>query len=473
MAISFSPPAKRRFGKQLSTYICALVAGGSLSAAALGAGEVPGILFSGGASAPEKPPVEIDADLPRGAEIRFVSRPSTSFSACAANRPVCVHGPTTASVSAALEMLEAAWTGWVHVLNLPQPQSDHALGAGPELDWYLVEDPPTGFYLDSARALSDRGIGFCTSSPTQLDLHYATRCLAQAASYGMDAAETPALHEAYGAYAASLLAGPSASTREHIDAVQATPHVNPLGREHNEHSAAGALWLAYLDQAVARSAPGVLPTALFQLSHAFSVTNSTRWNNEPDSFDVLRRAFNEDPQRFAEFLSQFAIARAFLGDRDDGTHPPGLAWLEASGRVHFDWHLSYSTLPRNVASPRPLEPLGSSYVWLELDDVPLGARLAFRAQWEEPARFKWLVVSVDRDGREMKRWDVPYLEKGTQLEKTLMGFEGAAGLIFIAMNLDGVDVLHPYDPDFEPWEPHGYTLYITQLNTPSSQPSAP
>lgn len=442
-----------------------------LSATVRGEREIPGLLFGGATSTPEKPPVEVDAAIPRGAEKHFVSRPLAGTATCSAKRPVCVHASSQETSDSAVRHLEDAWTRWVHVLGLLGPESDGTLGGGPELDWYLLDDRDPGFYLDTARALSDRGVGFCVSGPTQVTLHGAAECIALATSHRMDAAETPALHQAFAEYGGWLLAGPTHASYAAIDFAQANPHLNLLGREREAHGAAGAMWFAYLEQAVAHAAPGVLSSALFQLSHAFAQTNTLRWNNEPDSFDVLRRAFNEEPQRFSDFLIQFATARAFLGNRDDGAHAPGLGWLGANGRVHFDWSISYSSLPRNLASPRPLEPMGSSYVWLELDSVPLGARLAFRAQWEEPARFKWLVIAVDHEGREMKRWDVAYLEKGILIEKTLLGFEGAAGLIFVAMNLDGVDVLHPYDPDYAPWERHGYTLYITQLNSHSTQPS--
>jgi hypothetical protein len=33
----------------------------------------------------------------------------------------------------------------------------------------------------------------------------------------------------------------------------------------------------------------------------------------------------------------------------------------------------------------------------------------------------------------------------------------------VGTNLGGVDLAHPFDPDFEPFEPHGFTVYLAEL----------
>ncbi len=426
--------------------------------------EVPGLLFGGGMAERQDKPVELDPALPRGTEIRFFQRPEAESSACSWRRPVCVHGSEGVGLQRPLELMVSAYERLISVLQLPAPLADGTLGGGPELDWYLDdEQTELRVFPDPARLTRDQSSAFCSSAPSQISAQSAARCVAEALSYALDAAETPALREGYGGFASWLIGASEADDFEFVDQAQQQPEVALMRRDHSKLDAAAALWFAYVEEALGSAQAGVVPTALLSLSRGSTEAGSWDWNNEPDSFDVLRRAFDEDAQRYADFMVQFAASRAFLGDRDDGTHAPGLAWLGDAGRVRFDWSLRYSSLPRNVASPRPLEPMGASYVWLELDGVPLGARLAFRAQWEEPVRFKWLVIAVDHEGREMTRWDVPYLERGTKVEKTLMNFEAAAGLMFIAMNLGGVDLLHPFDPDYEPWEKHGYTLYITEL----------
>lgn len=432
------------------------------SSTALGDRVVPGLLFGGGLADPIEKPIEVDEALPRGPEIRFFDRPIAALSVCALASPVCVHSSTARDLSGVLQTLASAYTRVVHVLDLPPPASDGALGGGPELDWYLTPDVPAlEIRMDSASLSHDTSSAFCASSESDVDLTTATRCVAGALSARLDAAETPALRQAYANHISWLVS--DSDRLDAVDLVQREPHRALLHRDRSNRSAGAALWLSFVERSLGVAAPGVLPTALFSLSRGTTEPGSVDWHNEPDSLDVIRRAFKEDRQRYADFFGQFAASRAFIGDRNDGAHLPGLSWLGHAGRVRFDWQLRYSSLPRNLASPRALEPMAASYVWLELDSVPLGAQLAFRANWEGPVRFKWLVIAVDAEGREMSRWDIPFLERGTQVEKTLLNFEAAAGLIFVAMNLGGVDLLHPFDPDYEPWERHGYTLYITEL----------
>jgi hypothetical protein len=75
-----------------------------------------------------------------------------------------------------------------------------------------------------------------------------------------------------------------------------------------------------------------------------------------------------------------------------------------------------------------------------------------------------VIVAVDEQGREMNRRSLPYVENATSAETTLMNFEGSTGLVLIGINLGSVDVSHPFDPDQEPWEPHAYSVYLTQLS---------
>ena len=52
-------------------------------------------------------------------------------------------------------------------------------------------------------------------------------------------------------------------------------------------------------------------------------------------------------------MVDFAVARAFVGARDDGQHLPGLSWSSGFGRVRFDWVVPFSSLPRRVAIKPP------------------------------------------------------------------------------------------------------------------------
>lgn len=438
-----------------------------VGSAAFAQREVPGPLFGGDQRADQVKVIETDPFLPRGAAIVFDTRPVPAMSACSVRRPVCVHAQSVASLAEPLKQLESAFDAVVWSLEVPEPQADGALGGGPELDYYLQvsgeQETTPRVLVDSAELTVDRASGFCVSGGAQINAHSAAKCVGEASALGLDAAEAPALRKGYATYLSWLTFGADEASAPEVEAAQNSPHLNITKRDPVGVGGASAAWFAFVDQTLTISSRGKLATALFRVSRGITPRGSYEWHNEPDTFDVVRRAFDNDAQRIADFMIQFGVARAFMGNRDDGKHVPGLAWLGDRGRVSFDWSIKYSSLPRFVASSEALEPMGSSYVWLSLDGVPLGARIAFRAEWEAPVRFKWQVVSVDKEGREMNRWDVAYLERETQVEKLLMNFEGAAGLIFVAMNLGGVDLLHPYDPDYEPWEKHGYTLYLTEM----------
>jgi hypothetical protein len=131
--------------------------------------------------------------------------------------------------------------------------------------------------------------------------------------------------------------------------------------------------------------------------------------------------------------------------------------------VRFDWVVRYSELPRRVLATRPIEPTGSVYLLLELDDVALGATLGFQAEWEAPVAFVWSLVQVDAQGREMSRLLVPFNERATSTEQRLQNFESAAYVLVIGTNMGGVDRDHPFDPDVFPYEPHLTTVYLARL----------
>ena len=120
-------------------------------------------------------------------------------------------------------------------------------------------------------------------------------------------------------------------------------------------------------------------------------------------------------------------------------------------------------MPVTLASSRALEALGSVYLWLELDADNEGDRLGFEAAWESPVSFQWTLIKVGADGRDLGRLELPYEERETAVRDQLLGFDEARGVLIVGTNLGGVDLAHPFDPDYQPWEPHALTVYLTEL----------
>jgi hypothetical protein len=429
----------------------------------------PGLLWGGGVSAAQQQ-VFIDPSLPTGAAVQSQPRPRhLPRQVCSWRQPVCIHHPTQLpeDLSAAyLLALEDAYARLVGALGLPAPLSDPGLGPSAGLDLYLLPDGPSELSVvpDPRMRLDDRTSAHCRVRPSREQHRWqATSCVAEALLLGLDAGETPQLRRSIAAYLSQTVEGTSNADLDSIDTLQNNPQLGIAGRELSSESAGAALFMHYLDRRLAAGRRGSLPVALVQLSRGESAAGQPAWNNEPDAFDVLRQAFHGSSESFDTFMLSFAVQRAFLGSRDNGHTAPELLWLGDAGRVRFDWVLKASSLPRRVAPLRPIEPLGASYIWLDLDRITLGASLGFRANWEAPVSFRWTLATVDADGNLLKRYDLPYVQNATSAERSIEDYAGASAVLIVGTNLGGVDLAHPFDPDFEPFEPHGFTVYLAEL----------
>ncbi|HEU4582557.1 MAG TPA: hypothetical protein VFS67_30075 [Polyangiaceae bacterium] len=427
----------------------------------------PSILLGGGEPT-AKVAAPIDPRLPTGSRIESRPRPTgLTLSACGLRQPVCAHADARSAplLPAYVAALEEAYAQIVGALGLPRPLPD---AAGPDsgLDLYLQAPERDELEVASERRSldSDRSSAFCRARPRASEARrQASLCVAEALLLGLDAAETPYLRRAIAASLWQALGNASDADLLAIDRYQANPQLSTVGRELSPESAGAALFVHYLDQRLRAGRRGILPAALVQMSRRDAPSTGLEWNNEPDSLDVLRRAFVGSKQSFDDFLLGFAVWRAFLGSRDDGSNAPELLWLGDAGRVRFEWAIKASSLPRRVAPLRPIEPLGSTYLWLEMDRAWLGKSLAFHAEWEEPAAFRWTLVAIDGNGKPLKRYDLPFVQRGTSAERTIVDYQDASAFLIVGISVGGVDLAHPIDPDHEPLEPHGFTVYLTEI----------
>ncbi len=431
----------------------------------------PSMLLGAGPTV-TRSPVETDPWLPSGAR-QGSHRPrpvSVEPPGCAFGAPVCVHRGTASDelAQAALQAMQRAYRRLVFGLGLPAPLSDYGAGGSDALDLYLLPGERHDLWSEPEAADSsafDRSAAYCgLTAPTAAWLDRdATLCVAEAIARRLDAAETPHVRRAYATHVWNIVGTTTSADLEAIDEVQAHPERALLTRERDRHSEGSAIFFDHAEWSFGSGGPGALATALIAQSASKTRPSWWQWDNEPDLLDVLRRTLEDKPRRMAEVLGDLAVTRAFLGERDDGVHAPTLGWTGAFGRVRFDWSIEFSSLPRRVASARPIEPTGAIYVWLSLDKVPKGATLGFQAEWEPPVPFQWVLVRVDAQGRELSRLPAPFREKSTQAEQTLVNLEGAAGILIVGTNLGGVDLAHPFDPDVAPHEPHGCTVYLAKL----------
>ena len=96
---------------------------------------------------------------------------------------------------------------------------------------------------------------------------------------------------------------------------------------------------------------------------------------------------------------------------------------------------------------RPIEALGTTYLWLDLKGAPENLDLAFVADWEAGVLFHWAIVKIDAQGIEMGRITVAGIRGSTHAERSLVGLRGVAGLMIVGVNVGSIDRGHPFDPD--------------------------
>jgi hypothetical protein len=448
-------------GFALGWLACALLAAGSAHADNRIRRDPP-LLFGGGPRA-IRPPVEIDPQLPTGS--RFAAeheRPHSIAAACSAGRPVCVHrgtGSSPGQALRALRALELAFERVVLAANLPAPLPDDGHGGSDALDWYLTgENPELAAERDALGSGSlDRAAAFCVSGALDDALSLernATLCVGEAIAKRLDPGEVPAIQRAFANELWWLTGSIGSLDVQAVDDAQAHPE-RAIATRSAEPNAAATLVLEFLESA--------LVTSLLSAAASSTKGGAFEWNNEPDVFDVLRHSVDEDTAKLATLLGDYAVSRAFLGDRDDGTHPPFLEWAGAFARPRYDWTIKFSSLPRRVRASRPIEPSGIELIWVDLDEVPIGVSLGFESEWEAPVSFKWRLISVDDQGREMARVDVPFQERGRSSEGRVVNLTGVRAVLAIGINMGGVDLAHPFDPDQDPFEAQSCTAYFARM----------
>ena len=431
----------------------------------------PPILFGGGRPK-VKPIVTIDPSLPTGASLGVgAERPRSALPpTCSFRTPVCVHGAAgiaPPTLLGALGALERAYERLVWALRLPAPEADLGKGGSDALDLYLLGDKsPLDVKTEGLRlGAFDRASAFCTTGELDGALleRAATQCVGEAIARRLDAGESPHLQRAFATALFWLIGQPTALDVQAIDDVQSHPELAIARGKRSRSSDGAALFFQYLEEARSESDTGILSTSLLAAAASKTPASAASYANEPDFFDVLRHTHDENPAKMAALMANFAVARAFVGDREDGLHLPGLGFAGSFGRARFDWVIPFSSLPRRVLTGRAIEPSGTELIWITLDEVPLGIALGFQAEWEKPVSFQWQLLTLNADGEELQRIDVPHQERATSAEARVVKLDGAKAVLVVGTNLESVDLAHPFDPDVEPFEPHSCTIYLAKM----------
>lgn len=414
---------------------------------------------SSSAEAPTAPPTPITAGLDRtlaGPDRNTRLRPTIEAArACSFTTPVCVHAPPSTprwAASQALRDAERALSAY-RALGFPMPLADGVRGGTPAYDIYLDPSAATPITLDDPetepRPIDQSAAFTVLPTPTTWGCDVAfdvARSAAEAILFRIDAAAERGLVAATSTYLASIAAPCAARETPAIDAFQAEPF-RAITAPASPLASGAMLFPMYLDENEGTGDPARLVLSLFAIASQKSSASSFGYQNEPDVFDALRSSTRFRRASLDDLLLDFAVDRAFVGDRSDGAHLSSTDLYGAQGRVFFEWSIPYSTLPRRVAPLHPLEPTGAAYVWIDLASAPKDGEITLVADWELPAVFRWTIVKVDKNGAETGRIDVAGIVGDTHVERTVVLREELAGLIVVGANTGGLDRTLPFDPD--------------------------
>ncbi len=382
---------------------------------------------------------------------------------CSGTHPLCVawsRADATTRVLDALEALERAYDALVLGARLPAPLDSDA---GQPLTWRLTarDEPLDVALLPRLAAPFDAAAVVCRSgTETELERR-AHLCIGEAIAARLDAGETPEVRRAYALglwWARGKLTPSDEATLLHA---QSHPQAPVFAREDLRSVGASSLFFEYLAQRHGTGAFARVPTAMLALSAQRTPAEAWRYENSPDVTDVVRATFDDRQAVWATHVLEFAFLRAQVKPSPQALLP--LAWLGDVAAPRLDWVLKASSLPRRVAPALPVHPWGAVYVGLDLDVPTDKLELGVKIEWEAPVAMRWQIAKLDEAGNELGRIDIAFEQRGTEIERRLVALEGTSSLLIAGTNLGGVDLAHPFDPDHEPFEPHGCTVYIGKL----------
>ena len=405
-----------------------------------------------------------DPSLPSGAEraTQLALPQPDFFRLCSATHPLCVEWAKRDTNSLVLDALAALETAYDHlVLGLGLPAPTRA-DTGQPLTWQLAAatEPLSVHLLPNLAAPFDTASIVCRGGAESDLVRSAHLCVGEGIAARLDAGETPAVRRGYALNLWWMVGQLSDTDINDIVRAQSNPQAAVLGRDNLETSTSAALFFAYLGERFGHRHLASVATAMMALSAQRTPADAWRFQNTPDVTAVFRATFDDKRAEWASRLLEFGLARYFVAD-------PHALWpllqLPDLASPRVDWVIKASTLPRRVAPALPVEPWGTVYVRVDLDVPREKLELGVKIEWEAPIQMRWQVVRLDEQGHDSSHIDIAFEDRGTDIERRLVALQDTRSVLIAGTNLGGVDLAHPFDPDHEPFEPHGCTVYVGKL----------
>lgn len=425
---------------------------------------------------PFRPP-PVDSSLPSGTERWLPDRLDDAVPlACSFDHPICVHSGAEADPGDVLRVLDAAVRAYADIvvaLDLPEPRrlpweprsritvSLDGASRGRSGDDVAVDEVPNA-------------LGAFDAASTVCHLRYGLRgraldraaaiCIGEAIAGGLDAGMTPHLRRAYATHLWWAVGGATVADVAAIEAFQKAPEAAVFGVERTESSEGAALLFDFLDGYGAAPNTGELATAIVSRAGSKTPLAATTWRDEPDLVDVLTNSFEASALSWPHLLGDFAYARGLFGSSAAQWLALGAGRSLPSYRPRFDWRISLSSLPRRLLTRSPVEPTGTTFVWVDFDVRPgEGAALGLRAECEAPVAFEWEVVKLQGSELKPQRVPVAFQDRAQTVERTVSELQHTRALLVAGTNLGAISSSFPFDPDIYPFEPHSCTVYLALL----------
>jgi len=385
--------------------------------------------------------------------------------ACSLRSPVCVHfaADLAGSATAALEAADETFAT-LDALKLPRPLADGALGGDSRLDLYLDgarEGAVAIGDIGGAVPNLDRTSAFIVAEPPRVGCAPAlsiASAISGAMLLGQDAALGPGVLTMLGDRLGVLAAPCGVAQDLAVDTAQRAPDRTLVGTD-EDPAPASFLFPECLEDRFGTDEPGKLTVALAAISGQRTPAGK-ELVDEPDVFDALRVTQRVRKTSIADTVLDFAVDRAFLGSRSDDAHMIDVARYGDFGRPRFEWSVTHASLPRRLAPARPVEPLGATYLFVDMTKSQLPTEVTFVADWEAPVAFRWAVLELDEAGMQTARTDVVAVLGETHVEKSFRDLHGAASLVIVGVNEGEARRDEPFDPDLVRETAHGYTVTL-------------
>lgn len=386
-----------------------------------------------------------------------VERPVHPVRSCDAMAPVCVHAAANVRpevVAAARVALAYAWNVTIETMRIPRPLLDGPRGGDPRLDVYLANGladriaigrDPVDRLLDRDAApafvLLDADVvrrGGCELAFT------AARAMVRASALGLDAAETPNLVDGLSRRVADVVAPCPSLVDPTIADVQSKPWqtlgATPVGYQ---------LLARTLDRQFGQGLAAIVPAVLSMATNHRGIIvpgvedelGPAHFHNDTTVLDVLSLTLIDAGTTVEEVLLELASARAL-----DPIAPS------------YEWTVPASSLPRRFAIRRPIEPMGMTFVKIDLDVPPKSDGIELDVAWDGGAKFVWKVLKVDASGKKIGEVPVPPLETTRKITIDVRRLAGARSIVLCGVNVG--DPIRPFHPDEPPSPGHGYELGV-------------